>query len=60
MKPWLREVLDEATRNVSRWPEWRRYPEMTGVPFPTTISTDPDLSERSRECVTRPEQESDE
>lgn len=27
MKSWLREVLDESTNNVSRWPEWRKQPE---------------------------------
>ncbi|MHB1957475.1 MAG: hypothetical protein ACYCO5_00395 [Acidobacteriaceae bacterium] len=48
MKTWLREVLDESTKNVSKWPEWRKQPEhLDEAANSNRINGDLDLVETS-------------
>ena len=53
MATWLREILNEANREVADWPAWKKEPEMSGKYKEQEASFDPDLvMSNIPECLT--------
>jgi len=61
MATWLREIMDEASREVGEWPAWKKEPEMSGKYKEQDVSFDPDLvMSNIPECLSSPRRDASE